>query len=545
MALYIGIKNLIGKGAAWLRSKWTTVVTQLLATFRYRVAAGGDNVNLPGSNGRAVFKKIYGNTVKWNQLLQGGDFSNGTTGWYIVGGTATAANNELTFTVISGVTNSARLEKRGLHFISGHSYYIHEDVFSSVGTTFRCGVATSTSLFGTLEVTRNTWNSFSSIGKLTAADADKLYLYNNQSGVLAEGDVIKYKNVYYSDLTDIFGSDAEIAAALGIDVADITTATGVAAFENWLALNPGYQDYYPYDAGSLVSFKGQGVKVTGWNKFHVVNGSGVADVKKGVKYYVAGPFGSLHYSDGTAISVASDRTFTAIKDDTITFGSVSNSIVLNIYTGTAKDGTYEPYWENVLPIDSTKIYGKVNGQGSYVQCYPNGMLSAGSVQDTLSASEAVVKVGSVDLGSLSWRGVDYYYAPLNGRKNYGQGICPKYSIITTTGDPRTTLNDKQMVFNNYATNSAVNFKDSDITSSDIVNNHIAKLEGVMLNYEIVTPITYTDLIYSEDGGVTGSSLTAFKYKVDKYSTEELLVPASVAGEPTSTAIVADIEYQAR
>ena len=50
----------------------------------------------------AKLNGIKGNSVAWNQLTQNGDFSNGTTGWYLERsssgptGTISVANNVLT-----------------------------------------------------------------------------------------------------------------------------------------------------------------------------------------------------------------------------------------------------------------------------------------------------------------------------------------------------------------------------------------------------------------------------------------------------------------
>lgn len=48
------------------------------------------------------------------------------------------------------------------------------------------------------------------------------------------------------DLTRMFGSDANIASALGITTAQITTDVGVSAFEKWLQENVGPKEYYAY-----------------------------------------------------------------------------------------------------------------------------------------------------------------------------------------------------------------------------------------------------------------------------------------------------------
>ena len=77
--------------------------------------------------------------------------------------------------------------------------------------------------------------------------------------------------------------------------------------------------------------------------------------------------------------------------------------------------------------------------------------------------------------------------------------------------------------------------DTSLTSSSIdENGYIAVLNGVILNYEFATPIT-----------VHIPSPQNLNYKVDKYSTEDVMFPTSVSGAPTSTPIVADIDYQYR
>lgn len=407
MALYIGIKNLIGKGAAWLRSKWTTIVTQLKATFRYRVAGGSDNALLPESNGRAVFDKIYGNTVKWNQNIRYdlGDTQywkeptiNGLKSYYFSGGILRLTkNNSISYG--GGWYYNKELDTSHTYYYAatvrtGNSNY--EAVVSLINSTDN----PSRQADRFVECFSTTFTRVSKIVK-TQVSTGKFALIAGRSSS-PEDAYGEFKDVIFIDLTDIFGTDAEIAAALGISVADITTDVGTAAFEAWLALNVGEQDYYPYDEGSLISFKGQGVR------------------------------------------------------------TLKNNVELDR-----------------LELDVTKVYGKINGEGSRYQCYPNGMRSAGSVSDELSVEQAVAAIGS---------------------RAYQSGDESDSTVVT---------------------------------------------DGTTTYYPLTTPITYTDLIYSEDGGVTGVPLKDLAYKVDKYSTEELLVPASVAGEPTSTAIVADIEYQAR
>ena len=69
-------------------------------------------------------------------------------------------------------------------------------------------------------------------------------------------------------------------------------------------------------------------------------------------------------------------------------------LCINI-SNSSKNGTYEPYKTFSRNLDVTKLYGK-NSQGNYVQMFPNGMRSAGSVHDVvdLENATATVYIGS-------------------------------------------------------------------------------------------------------------------------------------------------------
>jgi hypothetical protein len=66
---------------------------------------------------------------------------------------------------------------------------------------------------------------------ITDPNGHKYYVKNKQ-------------NVF--DLTKMFGSDANIASALGITTAEIMTSAGVTAFERWLQGNIGPKEYYAH-----------------------------------------------------------------------------------------------------------------------------------------------------------------------------------------------------------------------------------------------------------------------------------------------------------
>ncbi len=66
----------------------------------------------------------------------------------------------------------------------------------------------------------------------------------------------------------------------------------------------------------------------------------------------------------------------------------------------------------------------------------------------------------------------------------------------------------------------------------------------MLNYELATPLVYTDLIYSEDGGETGTPLgeVLLNMQVNNWGIEQVEVTSYSNGIPTSCAPTVETLY---
>ena len=674
-----------------LSTIWTTIWKQLQTSFRYRRAGGDDNNKLPGNNCQARIDEIYGNTVKWNQLLASGRLvdmglpsgtlwatsniditqedgfaaspfqydctmfswgnieghntpASGTTfdynwggvnaqePWYegqVYGETAGAA---LTASFSPDDTYDAARYNLGSLFKMPTSAQFKElidncDFVQADGTTViddsvtdkRVTVNNIVGIYFKSKVNGNliffsasgtgngsSWNYRGNYGYYwstsfrTSRDASLLFFFiggvhPQNSGGRYYGSAVRA--VVTPSTTSEVGHESHkfCLTSNHKNIVDLTaleypniasTRPTVAAVESWIALNVGEQDYYPYNPGSLVSFKGQSVKSIGFNQWDEQWETGNIDITTGentdvtvtfrsknrisvfpgVNYYFNFPARTSSYyrlfyydaignflypisyqSNPQTLTVPSNCHFLRIVVSKSIYGSetYNHDICINI-SDPAKNGIYKPYWEDVLPIDPIKVYGKVNGEGSYVQCFPDGMRSAGSVKDELSKSGAVVKIGSVDLGTLTWDHNDVYLRFSSpGLENaikpglrVVQLLCTKYQA-KENGESYNNDWDKVI----YSVDRILFVHDSSFQPSATGNEFRAAMSGVILYYELATPITYTNLIYSEDGGLTGIPLSKFKYKVDKYSTEELIVPSDPTGAPTSTPIIADITYQ--
>lgn len=160
--------------------------------------------------------------------------------------------------------------------------------------------------------------------------------------------------------------------------------------------------------------------------------------------------------------------------------------------GNVRGVTQNPYKSITRSVDLTTLKGKVDGAGEDVVMFPDGMKQAGSVKDEIFVDGGVVKavkrVGSVDLGELTWsfENSSYFKGVLTDRR-YGSHVvnvlCSKYKSASDTSVG--SMNDKEV--GTSATSSNIFILDSAYTSAA---DFTTAMQGVMLNYELASPVTY-------------------------------------------------------
>lgn len=186
------------------------------------------------------------------------------------------------------------------------------------------------------------------------------------------------------------------------------------------------------------------------------------------------------------------------------------------------NGQYEPY----------ALRGGLKGTGT--------AYDLGKVEDDGYIHEVTKVMGEVDLGSLNWEGsngsfqvrnfVTEYGVAINGDKNY---MCAAYPVYKSNiGAIGVQDADKVIVFNivntsGYYPINALIVRDTAYTSATAFKT---AMSGVMLYYELATPITY-------------ELVTPIKaiYKVDKRGTEQATFPTH-SDETPSTPLCAEIGY---
>jgi hypothetical protein len=372
------------------------------------------------------------------------------------------------------------------------------------------------------------------------------------------GSYIYFKNIQLFDLTLMFGAGNEPST--------------VAEFE---AIFP--EPYYAYDAGRLLNFNPAGLKTVGFNLWDEEwvsgytndnnNGSivpttgnicsvNLIPVMPNTQYFMKfaqGKQGHVIWFDknkqlgGVIVEWAYSRSFTTPADCAyIRFyyyqgsgeSTYNNDACLSLYNA-SKNGTYEAHWENNCPIDITTLKGRATGSTTDVVMFPDGLCSAGSVYDEidLKNGRAVKRIGKVDLGTLDYArgetsvsGVYRIAASFAGHPqsksvnadSHVNLICPKYTEDTANYIWGGEASDKSV-----SIVSMVWLRDDSIVASDIVNGHISKLEGVMVYYELATPIEYTFDPIPQGQFVWYGVSNGVEVKIDT-------LPSYVSGQNTDT-----------
>ena len=187
--------------------------------------------------------------------------------------------------------------------------------------------------------------------------------------------------------------------------------------------------------------------------------------------------------------------------------------------------SYNPSVNPICINESSSFNGRYEPHGVLTI---NGVKKAGSVYDEIVNGRLIVRVGEVDLGSLSWETSWWgdsgrLYVHLNGKANGVTNIL--YPLGTTATGDDNDLKNKIGICGNRG-NDYIYIGDAKTHSSS--SAFISSLNGVYAYYELATPIEYEladDLPYT--------------YAIDVLGTEAIPEGEQVAP------FIADIQYGAK
>ena len=498
------------------------------ATFFFRPTAGSLDVAEQANSDQALIKGVQGRSVSWNQLVQNGDFSDGTTGWTPrLTGNIQVNNSKLELIKKANNYNNSAIQTFVSPLPAGHKYYAKIDVdsiyngfllglygvYQSGGIYFLSGISAS-----------------GQYSKVITARQSVLRLSFNQGNITVPPNIddklCTIDNVVVIDLTLIYGEGNEPTTAEQFE----------ADYFAWFGKPLTYE---AYTAGELRNLTMAGIKTQGFN---LLNNSGKAQLIGGTQYQLTGTYTSITDGNGTAITPDAQGLFTPTESTEVTVSGVGSNTCLHFVHSGRRNGEYEEHWEETKEIDVTQIKGKLDGTGSSVLLAPNGLLQAGGVHDEIYFQDGkrwfAKRVGRVDLGTLNWTyRSNYQYFNSNKLSipikapNSNEAVPIVCPIYRGTGDETTERTIDKVVWSGRqgydynATNNLI-IRDLDYTDATVFK---AAMSGVYLNYELATTEYYLlDDEWQDDG--------AWSYKVDAWGTEQVVSPAGGQSAPLDALI---------
>ena len=471
-------------------------------------------------DGYAKIEEIRGNTLVWNQLVQNGNFES-TTGWKAANtnyGTITASGNILTYTVANQQANpyNYRVQQQNddnLGIPVGHKVLVAIDFNPSEANN---GSVQLQSSVGALDKTAisftgveaNKWTHLSTIYTIQSA-SQYIAFYLKLENPQTVGATFKFRNFIIIDLTKMFGSGNE------------------PTLDQFTKLFP--LPYYSYDSGSLLSFNGTGIKSVGKNLFNndtdaienltFENNLYATVTRWGYKLrlpageYVASATrhegGNNAYLyiftnslDGKYVggsynvvqgATEYDRKFTLNQESYVYFinaggdGKTRSQELFSMYDLQIEFGStstdYVPYSTNTLSLPISTYF-------------PDGMMSAGTVRDEMTADSYTKRVGMVDLGNLTYNysATRYWFSyanvstllnmklPTNNQSKIN-GVSAIYSMNT-----RDTLFDNTTIDMQIAVNQSTDTLLIRNLSYTSTSDFKTAMSGVYLIYELSTPL---------------------------------------------------------
>ena len=490
------------------------------AKFLYRTAGGTADIE----TGQAVAKSIKGNTLVWNQLYAAKTFTfNSTTeGLYTI---VADGSGKWTVTINDGTrhdgANISAASIPSSTFKAGHKYLI---------TTKNANITLFLKAYDTQANT---------IFTAAAAQFNNVaILFSN----LAAGTYVLYPQLF--DLTAMFGAGNEPST--------------VAEFE---ALFP--EPYYEYDAGSLLSVNMEGVETVGFNQWdeewevgEISDQTGQSSPGTGriraknfipcfanTSYYLQSSLSTndlrLYYYDADkgyightgwltngVITTPAGCRYMRFATGGAYGGTYKGDICINLSWSGRRNGEYEAFWKAQRLIDVASYF-------------PDGMRSAGSVYDELTSTEAIQRVGVVDLGTLTWAfpggttvgesgRVYSTSAPVGIKAPSGNNIkanitSSKYTVkpyfAANQGDDEYTSDYSIAIMGVGSPVGNVQIKDPSLVGKTAAEVKTA-MSGVMLYYELATTtVTPIDQVLN------------LSYRVDDFGTERVMVPEDERSAP--------------
>lgn len=457
-----------------------------------------------------VREKLIGASYAWNQLVENGDFSDGSTGW-------THIYSNISSSGVMLATASGGYICKSISVIKDHVYFACAVIKLTTGTTL---VKLNPTAMGD-------WNMFATN---TTASQQLIGIKKAPNSTTTEVRIVDNRTSEWDNITISYVVFVDLTLAFGSTIADyLYSLTNNGAVTKLRDMGCPIDKYTPYGYG-LYSVKTSGKKIVGKNLVEDIltgytitaNGtlyanssyqSAVAKVIQGKTYTVKGDgseigfVGAFFYDKPTTSSVSynnSRKTTSGVFSFT---APITGYVIYRTYNGFTQaqvelgstSTTFEPYSSTTYPLGNDELRGKfdlVNGE----------IVASGDVKE--SNGEITRVRGSVHLGDVTFSYNSTYgifsYALPNG-KTWAINTMPTLLIGTGRFElvgarALASLADKQ--YSIVAATASVGFKDSGYTDPTLFKN---SLNGVYLEYELATPTTEQSTPFADPMSLVGAT----------------------------------------
>lgn len=454
--------------------------------YKFRTSGGSKDI------GNREYDEIVGGSIVWNQLYtirpssaEGGiTFTNNGDGTLTLNGTTTRSAINIVDSSIKGTRNHVVLYADTKEKVNLYSGY--ESPYSAKGVIFK-----------------NTFEN--TIG---------VYMYA-PTGTTFDNVVICPQAF---DLTQMFGSTV---ADYIYSLETAEAGKGVAFFKS---LFPN--DYYPYNAGELLSVEGlQSHDTVGFNQWDEewkvvgdhISSKNYIPVLPNTAYYWNAPvqpsngfqfydenknkIGGTVYSfsgTGNIFTTPSNCHFIAFSLSSSYGTTYKNDICINLSWSGWRNGEYEPYKKHSYPLDSSLTLRGILKLNAQNELYFDGDIYShdGKVQR---------KYGVVDLGTLTWEKVgNYFRTQLTPTPIINNGkitsVCSHYNAIKGNDLGTYIASETKCISISTYAGSAYPLIVVD-TSYTTASAFKTAMSGVMLVYELATPTEETAEPYTSPQAV--------------------------------------------
>lgn len=457
-----------------------------------------------GSGNRAYLDKIIGGSVVWNQLVT---LNPATT---IVNGVTYTKNDDMSVSVSGTATENSGYDYIYIPCKANHLYLLWSGVAGGNWSEY----IPLYDYNGGAPVT----NSYANKGLIYKKTEDGSIRARCQ---VWAGKTVDFKaHIQIFDLTQMFGS------TIADYVYSLEQANAGAGVEWFRKIFPA--DYYPYNAGELVSVSGLSEhKTVGFNLWDEEWELGAYDNNTGAKiassngirsknyikilgntqyYFLKQYIKYLCFYDAnkqfieTQVKNSANGYYLFTTPENAAFmtfylnnsyGTTYNhDICINLYDP-ARNGEYEPYAGHSYPLDSTLTLRGIPKLDAENNLYYDG-------DEYKPDGKVNRKYGIVDLGTLTWSyntaysNSPYFLASLSA-KRVGAYATTVHPMLNTKYLPANRnaiignggIQDKVIAFDGHATNiTQVQIRDSAYTDAAAFK---ADMSGVYLVYELSTP----------------------------------------------------------